>query len=398
MSNTPREKIATLNEYRPDRRRFLMAGMALAAASMLPDISAASTSKQETTIPLRKLGTLEVSAMGLGCMSMNSGNYNPPKDAQDMIRLIHRAIDLGVTYFDTAEAYGPFINEELVGKALTPYKGKVVIGTKFGWDIDYATGKRTGGLNSRPEHIRRVAEASLRRLRTETIDLFYQHRVDPTVPIEDVAGTVGDLIREGKVRHFGLSEPGMQTLRRAHEVQPVSAVQNEYSLLWRGPEKKLLSICEELGIGLVSWSPLGIGFLTGMINEQTRFDRPGYTDYRLTNPRFTPESLKANRVVVTLLQHWAERKQATPAQVALGWLLAQRPWIVPIPGTTNPRHLEENLGATNVRFTPEELREFNTGIAQITIHGARLREGLLRLSDVEAPENGLPSAPRSPQA
>lgn len=378
--------IENITAFTIDRRAFIMAGMALAATTMLPRIAfGAPPKKQLVTLARRKLGALEVSAIGLGCMSMNGGQYNPPKDKREMIRLIHAAVDRGVDFFDTAEVYGPFVNEELVGEALAPFKGKVVIATKFGFDIEYATGRRTGGLNSRPEHIRTVAEASLKRLKIETIDLLYQHRVDPTVPIEDVAGTVKDLIAEGKVKHFGLSEPGMQTLRRAHAVEPVATVQNEYSLLLRGPEAKLLSICEELGIGLVSWSPLGAGLLTGTINENTRFDKPGHSDYRLTNPRFTPEALKANMALVDLLRKWAQRKEATPAQIALGWLLAQRPWIVPIPGTTNPAHLEENLGAMAVAFTPDELGALNAEASKIDIHGKRLRNGLLELSDVEAP-------------
>ena len=362
-----------------------MAGMALAATAMLPSIAFSAPSKQPVVSARRKLGPLEVSAIGLGCMSMNGGQYNPPKDKREMIRLIHAAVDRGVTHFDTAEVYGPFVNEELVGEALAPFKGKVVIASKFGFEIDYATGRRTGGLNSRPQHIRRVAEASLKRLEVDTIDLLYQHRVDPTVPIEDVAGTVKDLIAEGKVKHFGLSEPGMQTLRRAHAVQPVAAVQNEYSLLWRGPEKEELSIFEELGVGLVAWSPLGLGFLTGTINENTRFDGPGYTDYRLTNPRFTPEALKANKVLVDLLRDWARRKEATPAQIALAWLLAQKPWIVPIPGTTNLQHLDEDLGATAVVFSAEELRELNAAASKIVVHGERLRKELLVMSGREAP-------------
>lgn len=371
--------------FRLNRREFIEAGMALASAVMLPRMSFGAPAKQPQITARHRLGPLEVSAIGLGCMSMNSGNYNPPKDKRDMIWLIHKAVDRGVDFFDTAEAYGPFINEGLVGEALSPIKDKVIIATKFGFDIDYATGRRSGGVNSRPEHIRSVAEASLKRLKIDTIDLFYQHRVDPTVPIEDVAGTVKDLIAAGKVRYFGMSEPGMKTLRRAHAVQPVAAVQNEYSLLWRGPETELLSICEELGIGLVSWSPLGIGFLTGEIDENSRFDDSGYTDYRLTNPRFTPEALAANMPLVNLLREWAWRKKASPAQISLAWLLAQKPWIVPIPGTTNPRHLEENLGAIAVEFSPEELREFNTAVSKIKIHGERLRKGLLELSDVEAP-------------
>ena len=272
-----------------------------------------------------------------------------------------------------------------VSDALAPLREKVVIATKFGFDIEYSTGRRTGGVNSRPEHIRRVVEASLKRLQVDTIDLLYQHRVDPNVPIEDVAGTVKDLIQQGKVKQFGLSEPGQQTMRRAHAVQPLAAVQNEYSLLWRGPEKEELALFEELGIGLVPWTPLGAGFLTGAINEQTRFNGPGYTDYRLTNPRFTPENLKANLPLVELLRNWARRKDTTPAQIALAWLLAQKPWIVPIPGTTNPQHLEENLGALSVTFTADELREFTSAADKIAIHGARLRPELLVLSGVEAP-------------
>ena len=368
-----------------DRRELILAGLALAVLPIGPHVAQGALQKQPVVHARRMLGALEVSAIGLGCMSMNGGQYNPPRDKGEMIRLIHRAVDLGVDFFDTAEVYGPFVNEELVGSALAPYRGKVVIATKFGFDIEYATGKRTGGLNSRPDHIKAVVDASLKRLNIETIDLLYQHRVDPTVPIEDVAGTVKDLIAAGKVRHFGLSEPGIQTLRRAHAVQPVAAVQNEYSLLWRGPEKELLPICEELGIGLVAWSPLGAGLLTGAIKANTKFDGPGYTDYRLTNPRFAPDALKANMALVDLLRQWAPRKEATPAQLALAWLLAQRPWIVPIPGTTNPHHLEENLGSMAITFTQEELLEFNAATAKIVVQGERLRKGLLALSDVEAP-------------
>lgn len=382
MSKTPKE-IANNTTFNMDRREFITAGLILAAAATFPRIAASAPAQRPLVTARRKLGALEVSAIGLGCMSMNSGNYNPPKDKSEMVRLIHAAVERGVTYFDTAEVYGPFVNEELVGEALAPFKGKVVIGTKFGWDID-STGRRTGGLNSRPERIRSVVEASLKRLRVEAIDLVYQHRVDPAVPIEDVAGAVKDLIAAGKVKHFGLSEPGMQTLRRAHAVQPVAAVQNEYSLLWRGPEKEELAIFEELGIGLVAWSPLGVGFLTGTINERTRFDGPGYTDYRLTNPRFTPETLKANMPLVDLLRAWARRKEATPVQIALAWLLAQRPWIVPIPGTTNLQHLDEDLGALSTRFTAEELRDFNASVANIVVHGDRLRKGLLEMSGREA--------------
>lgn len=355
--------------------------MAVLAAS-----PARAFSRQDAAaLPVRRLGGLEVSALGLGCMSMNSGNYNPPRDTKDMIRVIHAAVDRGVTLFDTAEVYGPFVNEELVGEALAPYRNRVVIATKFGWEIEYATGRRTGGLDSRPQHIRHVVEASLKRLRTDHIDLLYQHRVDPKVPIEDVAGTVKDLIAEGKVGHFGLSEPGLKTLRRAHAVCPVAAVQNEYSLLTRDPERGMLAVCEELGIGLVPWSPLGVGYLTDSIDENTRFDEPGYTDYRLSNPRFTPEARKANRPILSLLRQWAQRKNATPSQIALAWLLAQKPWIVPIPGTTNIAHLDENLGAVRVSFSAAELGEFNQALSGIVVHGARLRAELMKLSEVEAP-------------
>jgi aryl-alcohol dehydrogenase-like predicted oxidoreductase len=386
MGNTgePINKEESSDGFRLDRREFIMAGLVFAAASMVPNIAGTTQAKQQM-VERRKLGPLEVSAIGLGCMTMNGGQYNPPKDKREMIRLIHAAVDRGVTFFDTAEVYGPFVNEELVGEALAPFKGKVVIATKFGFDLDYDTGRRSGGVNSRPEHIRRVVDASLKRLRVETIDLLYQHRVDPNVPIEDVAGTVKDLVQQGKVKHFGLSEPGLETVRRAHAVLPLAAVQNEYSLLWRGPEKQELALFEELGIGLVPWSPLGAGFLTGTIDENTRFDGPGYTDYRLTNPRFTRTNLKANMLLVNTLRDWARRKEATPAQIALAWLLAQKPWIVPIPGTTSIQHLDENLGALSVKFTADQLREFNAAASKIVVHGERLRPELLVLSGVEAP-------------
>lgn len=384
MSKEPKDSEGTFG-FNLDRREFIMAGLAFATTAMLPRIGFSAPAPRHIVTARRKLGPLEVSAIGLGCMSMNGGQYNPPKDKRDMIRIMHSAIERGVDFFDTAEVYGPFVNEELVGEALAPYKNKVVIATKFGFEIEYATGRRTGGLDSRPAHIRTVVEASLRRLRVETIDLLYQHRVDPRVPIEDVAGTVKELIAEGKVKHFGMSEPGMKTLRRAHAVQRVAAVQNEYSLLWCGPEKEELAIFEELGIGLVPWSPLGAGFLTGTINEKTRFDHPGYTDYRLTNPRFTPEALKANMPLVDLLRDWARRKDATPAQISLAWLLAQKPWIVPIPGTTSLQHLDENLGALSVKFAPSELRELNVAASKIVVQGERLRKGLLEMSGREAP-------------
>ena len=326
----------------------------------------------------RTLGTngLEVSAIGLGCMSMSTG-YGPPADKHEMIRLLRAAHGLGVTHFDTAEAYGPFANEELVGEALQPIRGQVTIATKFGFDIDPATGKRGPGTNSRPEHIRVVADAALRRLRTDAIDLFYQHRVDPAVPIEDVAGTVRDLIAEGKVRHFGLSEASVQTIRRAHAVQPVAAVQSEYSLFYRGPEAELLPALAELGIGFVPFSPLGAGFLTGKIDENTQFDP---TDFRNIVPRFTPEARKANMALVKLVKAVAERKAATPAQVALAWLLAQKPWIVPIPGTTKLHRLEENLGAAKVALTQVELNEIGEASASLKLEGARLPEAALKMT------------------
>ena len=326
----------------------------------------------------RKLGSagLEVSAIGLGCMSMTSA-YGPAADKGEMIQLIRAAHDHGVTMFDTAEAYGPFANEELVGEALQPIRDKVVIATKFGFEIDLATGKRGPGTNSRPEHIKAVTDASLKRLRTDSIDLFYQHRVDPDVPIEDVAGAVKDLITEGKVKHFGLSEAGVQTLRRAHAVQPVTAVQSEYSLFWRGPEAELLPALEELGIGFVPFSPLGAGFLTGKIDENTKFDP---TDFRNIVPRFSPEARKTNMALVDLVKMVAEHKGATPAQVALAWLLAQKPWIVPIPGTTKLHRLEENLGAVNVELTENDLRQIDEASSRLKLEGARLPEAALKMT------------------
>jgi aryl-alcohol dehydrogenase-like predicted oxidoreductase len=318
-------------------------------------------------------GGLEVSALGLGCMGMSFG-YGPPADQREMIDLIRRAVERGVTFFDTAEAYGPYANEELVGEALAPVRNQVVIATKFGFRFD-AQGAQAG-LDSRPEHIRQVAEASLARLRVETIDLLYQHRVDPEVPIEDVAGTVKELIAQGKVRHFGLSEAGVQTIRRAHAVQPVTALQSEYSLWFREPEAELLPTLQELGIGLVPFSPLGKGFLTGKIDEQSRFDK---SDFRNVVPRFTPENRKANQAIVDLLRRIAAQKNATPAQIALAWLLAQRPWIVPIPGTTKLDRLEENIGAAAVELSAEDLREIEDAASKITLAGARYPEHLARL-------------------
>jgi aryl-alcohol dehydrogenase-like predicted oxidoreductase len=326
----------------------------------------------------RRLGksNFEVSALGLGCMSM-SALYGPPADKVEMIKLIRTAHDHGVTMFDTAESYGPFANEELVGEALQPIRDKVVIATKFGFDIDLETGARRGGTNSRPEHVKRVADACLKRLRTDHIDLFYQHRVDPEVPIEDVAGAIKELIAEGKVKHFGLSEAGIKTIRRAHAVQPITAVQSEYSLFWRGPEAELLPILEELGIGFVPFSPLGAGFLTGKIDENTKFDP---SDFRNMVPRFSPEARKANMALVDLVKTVAERKGATPAQVALAWLLAQKPWIVPIPGTTKLHRLEENLGAVNVDLNENDLKEIDESASRLKLEGARLPEAVLKMT------------------
>jgi aryl-alcohol dehydrogenase-like predicted oxidoreductase len=326
----------------------------------------------------RKLGksNLEVSAIGLGCMGMSFG-YGPAADKQEMISLIRSAVERGVTFFDTAEVYGPYTNEELVGEALAPYRAKVVIATKFGFKPASTDQSRWSELDSRPEHIKQVADASLKRLRTDTIDLFYQHRVDPNVPIEDVAGAVKELIRAGKVKHFGLSEAGVQTIRRAHAVQPVTAVQSEYSLWWREPDAEVLPTLEELGIGFVPFSPLGRGFLTGKMNENTTFDS---TDLRNTLPRFTPEARKTNQALVDLLGEIAKRKKATPAQIALAWLLAQKPWIVPIPGTTKLHRLEENIGAASIELTPDDLREIDSAASKITVQGARYPEKLEQLT------------------
>ncbi|MGA8312533.1 MAG: aldo/keto reductase [Terriglobales bacterium] len=324
----------------------------------------------------RKLGrsNLEVSALGLGCMGMSFG-YGPAGDKQEMISVIRAAVERGVTFFDTAEVYGPFTNEELVGEALAPFRGKVVIATKFGFKLDPNTGKQAG-LDSRPEHIKEVADASLKRLRTDVIDLFYQHRVDSNVPIEDVAGAVKDLIQQGKVKHFGLSEAGVQTIRRAHKVQPVTALQSEYSLWWREPEAEVIPTLEQLGIGFVPFSPLGKGFLTGKISEDTQFDK---TDFRNIVPRFSAENRKANQALVDLIDKFAQQKKATAAQIALAWLLAQKPWIVPIPGTTKLHRLEENIGAVNVTLSPNDLRELETAASKITLQGARYPEELQKL-------------------
>jgi aryl-alcohol dehydrogenase-like predicted oxidoreductase len=326
----------------------------------------------------RKLGksNLEVSALGLGCMGM-SFSYGPPADKQEMISLIRTAVERGITFFDTAEVYGPFTNEELVGEALAPLRDQVVIATKFGFDLsgsDHRPG--AAGLNSRPEHIKQSVEGLLKRLKVETIDLLYQHRVDPNAPIEDVAGAVKGLIQEGKVKHFGLSEAGVQTIRRAHAVQPVTALQSEYSLWWREPEAEVIPTLEELGIGFVSFSPLGKGFLTGKISEDTQFDK---TDFRNLVPRFSPENRKANQALVDLIGKFAQKKKATPAQIALAWLLAQKPWIVPIPGTTKLHRLEENIGAVAIQLTPDDLREIESAASKVMVQGARYPEALQKL-------------------
>jgi aryl-alcohol dehydrogenase-like predicted oxidoreductase len=325
---------------------------------------------------MRKLGhsNLEVSTIGLGCMGLSYG-YGPAVDKRDGIALIRSAVERGVTFFDTAEVYGPFTNEELVGEALAPVRDRVVIATKFGFDLDSVSGQQRG-LNSRPEHIKQVAAASLKRLKTDVIDLFYQHRVDPNVPIEDVAGAVKDLIREGKVRHFGLSEAGARTIRRAHAIQPVTALQSEYSLWWREPEREIVPTLQELGIGFVPFSPLGKGFLTGAINENTTFDS---SDFRNVVPRFTPEARKANQALVDRLGDIAAQKKVTPAQIAIAWLLTQKPWIVPIPGTTKLHRLEENIAAAAIELTPDELRDIDRAVSKITVQGARYPEHLQQL-------------------
>ncbi|MBV6760316.1 aldo/keto reductase [Rhodococcus opacus] len=372
----------------------LVAGMAAGCASteQTPQSGAVGTSgtgdgpglvAAATTVTGRRtLGALDVSSIGLGCQTMPGKLYGPVSSRADMITLTRAAVDQGVTFFDTAEAYGPLESERIIGEALEPVRDQVVIATKFGFDFDPQSGERRGGPNSRPDHIRQVVDEMLQRLRTDRIDLLYQHRVDPTVPIEDVAGAVKDLIAEGKVLHFGLSEPGPETIRRAHAVQPLTAIQNEYSMLWRGPEDVILPLCEELGIGFVCWAPLGMGVTTGTINPYTRFTQG---DFRAAVPRNAPDSLAANMPLVQLIQEWAVRKGATAAQISLAWLLAQRPWIVPIPSATRTAHLLENLGAEEVTFSDDELQELNSALAGITIHGDRLPPAILAQTGVEAP-------------
>ena len=355
-------------------RRDFLGTTALMGAGLAvgPSLWAASSDqpKEINKMKTRRLGNLEVSELGLGCMSI-SANYGPPAPRDQGIKVIRAAYEKGVTFFDTAEVYGPHTSEELVGEALAPFREKVAIATKFGYDIE------AGGHNSRPEHIKKVVEASLKRLRTDRIDLYYQHRVDQKVPIEDVANTIKDLIKEGKVLHFGLSEASARTIRRAHAVQPVAAIQSEYSLMERSPEQNgVLKTCEELGIGFVPWGPVGMGYLTGKIDARTKLDPK--TDFRSEFERFSPENLAANMPVVDLLRRFAEEKNATPAQIALAWLLAQKPWIVPIPGTRNIDHLEENLGAINVQLTPADLREIETAFSKIKVHGGRMSEKYMR--------------------
>lgn len=382
------------------RRQLLSTAATLGVA---PWLLSACASAVETTPPSRaaaaqaagsrrRLGPLEVFPVGLGCQwrpgaspAQVADSYGSRFDRPSAIRLVRRAVDLGVTLIDTAEAYGPFLSEEIVGEALQGIRHRVVLETKFGFEFDPVTGQRGPGPNSRPAHIRQVVHDQLRRLRTDHIDVLIQHRVDPTVPIEDVAGTVKDLISEGKVRQFGLSEPGVQTIRRAHAVQPLAVIQNEYSMLWRGPEAQVLPLCEELGIGFVCWSPLGMGFLAGTVRADTRFEMAPVLDFRAITPRFAPEVLPANMALVDLVRNWAQRKNATPAQLSLAWLLAQKPWIVPVPGTTNMSHMEENLGAASITFSAGELSELNAAVAAIQIRGERLPAPVLSLSGVEAP-------------
>ena len=372
------------------RRSFLRSAGALAAAPLLGGAAtqalaqAAVSSRPPAPAPIgrRRLGKLEVSSIGLGVQNMSRKYETTVPYRPEMINIIRTAFDRGVTFFDTAEAYGPHECERILGEAITPFRDKVAITSKFGWNIDLETGQRRPGLNSRPAHVKLVVEGMLKRLRTDRIDLLYQHRVDPQVPIEDVAGAVKDLMAQGKVLHWGLSEMGLNTLRRAHATLPVTAVQNEYSMLWRGPEKEVIPTCEELGIGFVPWSPLGVQFLTGAIDANTRF---AAGDIRGVESRFSPENLPNNLALVELLKRWAERKQATPAQIALAWLMARKPWIVPIPGTTQMAHVLQNIGAADVRFTPTELAELNASVQAIEVRGARLPDQVLVFSGVEAP-------------
>lgn len=371
-----------------NRRNLLKSGLTLAGAALISTNSNADTIVPGTTTlsaapGKRKLGgKLEVSSIGLGVQNMWRTYQTTIPYRPEMINIIRKAYDNGVTLFDTAEAYGPFESERILGEATSSFRNKIVIETKYGWNIDQKTEKRLPGLNSKPEHIKEVVEGMLKRLRTDRIELLYQHRVDPAVPIEDVVGAIKDLIGQGKVLHYGLSEPGEQTVRRAHAIHPVTAIQNEYSLLWRGPEETILPLCEELGIGFVCWSPLGVGFLNGAIDENTRF-APG--DIRGIEERFSPENLPNNMALVKLIKSWAVKKEATPGQISLAWLLAKKPWIVPIPGTTQMAHMLENTGAGNLKFSTDELKQFNQELAGITIKGLRLPQAVLNFSNIEAP-------------
>ena len=366
----------------PPRRGFLLAAGSLAALPLAGQAQSISSSNSSATLPeRRKLGTLEVSSLGLGVQNMSRNYQTTVPNRQEMHHIIRTAHERGLTFYDAAEAYGPHEVERILGEGVAPFRNQIVIATKFGWNIDQQTGERRPGLNSRPAHIKLVVEGMLARLRTDRIDLLYQHRVDPQVPIEDVAGAVQDLMKEGKVLHWGLSEMGPQTLRRAHAALPVSAVQSEYSMLWRGPEDGVLALCRELGIGFVPWSPLGVGFLTGAIDAKTRFAE---NDIRAIESRFSPANLPHNLALVALLKSWAARKQASAAQIALAWLMAQQPWIVPIPGTTQMAHMLDNIGAAGVRFTAAELAELNQAVKAIAIHGARLPDAVLAYSGVEA--------------
>lgn len=381
---------STLHKLENGRRGFLMAAGSLAAAPLLGTTSSqasaqttGSGSYAAAAAPgRRKLGALEVSSIGLGVQNMSRTYQTTVPHRPEMINIIRTAYDRGVTFFDAAEAYGPHEVERILGEGIAPFRDKVVITSKFGWNIDLETGKRLPGLNSRPSHIKQAVEGMLKRLRTDRIDLLYQHRVDPQIPIEDVAGAVNDLMAQGKVLHWGLSEMGLNTLRRAHATLPVTAVQNEYSMLWRGPEKGVIPLCQELGIGFVPWSPLGVGFLTSAIDPNTRF---ADGDIRKVETRFSPDNLPHNLALVDLLKNWAARKQATSAQIALAWLMAQKPWIVPIPGTTQMAHMLDNIGAAAVRFTASELAELNRSVSAIQIRGERLPEAVQVFSDVEAP-------------